>query len=312
MERIAILGASSLIAQDLILSFARAGHPGLLLYGRNPSALRTWLDAHGLAYPVADYGAYGREPHDAVLNFVGVGDPRRAAQMGGSILGVTQEFDDLALRDLRDHPQRRYIFLSSGAAYASGFEEPAGPDTRTAFAPNALGPQDWYALAKLHAECKHRALPDLAITDLRVFNYVSRRQDLEARFFITDILRSIRAGDVLKTSPGTMVRDYLHPDDFYQLVTRVLAAPPSNQALDCYSAAPVDKAALLDAMARNYGLRYEVTQAPAGVNATGAKPHYYSLDRRAGGLGYVPAHTSLEGICIEADAILGRPGHDTP
>ncbi len=310
MERIAILGASSRIAQDLILSFARSGHRGLLLYGRDPAALRGWQDAHGLAYPVADYGAYGQEPHDAVLNFVGVGDPRRAVQMGGAILDVTQTFDDLALRGLREHPQRRYIFLSSGAAYGSGFEAPAGPDTRTAFAPNALQPQDWYAIAKLHAECKHRALPDLAITDLRVFNYFSRYQDLEARFFITDILRAIQAKEVLKTSAGTMVRDYLHPDDFYQLVTRVLAAPPANGALDCYSAAPVDKAALLDAMAARYGLRYEVAPAPAGVNATGAKPHYYSLDRRAAGLGYLPSHTSLDGIRIEADAILGGPAHD--
>jgi nucleoside-diphosphate-sugar epimerase len=310
MERIAILGASSRIAQDLILSFARAGHPGILLYGRDPAALRGWQDAHGLDYPVADYGAYGQQPHDAVLNFVGVGDPRRAAQMGGGIFGVTQEFDDLALRGLRDNPQRRYVFLSSGAAYGSGFEQPAGPDTRTAFMPNALGPQDYYAIAKLHAECRHRALPDLAITDLRVFNYFSRYQDLDARFFITDILRAIRTGDVLRTSPGTMVRDYLHPDDFYQLVTRVLAAPPANGALDCYSAAPVDKAALLDAMATRYGLRHEAAPAPAGVNATGAKPHYYSLDRRAAGLGYAPAHTSLDGIRIEADAILGGPGHD--
>jgi nucleoside-diphosphate-sugar epimerase len=214
------------------------------------------------------------------------------------------------LRGLREHPQRRYIFLSSGAAYGSGFEQPAGADTRTAFVPNALQPQDWYAIAKLHAECKHRALPDLAITDLRVFNYFSRHQDLDARFFITDILRAIRANDVLKTSPGTMVRDYLHPDDFYQLVTRVLDAPPANGALDCYSAAPVDKAALLDAMAQRYGLRYEVAQAPAGVNATGAKPHYYSLDRRAAGLGYAPAHTSLDGIRIEADAILDGQRHD--
>jgi nucleoside-diphosphate-sugar epimerase len=310
MERIAILGASSRIAQDLILSFARAGHPGILLYGRDPAALRGWQDALGLRYPVADYGAYGREPHDAVLNFVGVGDPRRAAQMGGGIFGVTQEFDDLALRGLRDDPRRRYIFLSSGAAYGSGFDQPAGPDTRTAFVPNALGPQDYYAIAKLHAECKHRALPDLAITDLRVFNYFSRHQDLDARFFITDILRAIRANDVLRTAPGTMVRDYLHPDDFYQLVTRVLAAPPANGALDCYSAAPVDKAALLDAMAARYGLRYEVMPAAAGINATGAKPHYYSLDRRAAGLGYAPAHTSLDGIRIEADVILGGHGHD--
>lgn len=310
MERIAILGASSQIARDLILSFARAGRKEVLLYVRDVAAAQAWVDKHGLAYPVADYAAYGSAPHDAVLNFVGVGDPRRAAQMGGAILDVTAAFDELALRELRRHPERRYIFLSSGAAYGSGFDAPAGPDTRTAFAINALAPQDWYAIAKLHAECRHRALPDLAITDLRVFNYFSRSQDLEARFFITDALRAVRDGDVLRTAPGAMVRDYLHPADFHQLVTRVLDAPPANRALDCYSAAPVDKAALLDMLARRYRLRYEVATAatPAtapGVNATGAKPHYYSLNRLAAGVGYAPAYTSLDGIAAEADAILG-------
>lgn len=312
MERIAILGASSQIARDLILSFHAAGRTGMLLYVRDTAAMQAWLAAQGPGLArdcrVAEYAAYGREPHGAVLNFVGVGDPRRAAQMGGAIFGVTQEFDDLALRELRRHPERRYVFLSSGAAYGSGFETPAGPDTRTAFAPNALAPQDWYAVAKLHAECKHRALPELAITDLRVFNYFSRSQDLDARFFITDVLRAIRDGDVLRTAAGTMVRDYLHPADFHRLMDCVLDAAPANGALDCYSAAPVDKSALLAAMQERYGLHVDTVETGAGINATGAKPHYYSIDRRAAAIGYRPAHTALQGVVREADAILGRSG----
>lgn len=305
MKRIAILGASSQIAKDLILSLAAAGQTELLLYVRDTAAAQRWLAAHRLDFPVAAYADYGREAHDAVLNFVGVGDPQRAAQMGGAIFGVTQEFDDLALRELQRHPQRRYIFLSSGAAYGSGFEQPAGPGTPAVVPLNALKPQDYYAVAKLHAECKHRALPELAITDLRVFNYFSRTQDLGARFFITDLLRALRDGTVLQTSAASMVRDYLHPADFHQLVSRVLAAPPANRALDCYSAAPVEKTALLAAMAERFGLRYEVGPA-AVVNATGTKPHYYSLNRQAAELGYHPAYSSIDGIAMESAIILGR------
>ncbi len=310
MKRVAILGASSQIAKDLILSFARgghtAGHTDLLLYVRDTAAAQRWLAAHRLDFAVAAYADYGQAPHDAVLNFVGVGDPQRAAQMGGAIFGVTQEFDDLALRELQRHPERRYIFLSSGAAYGSTFLEPAGPDTRASIPINAITPQDYYAVAKLHAECKHRALPELAITDLRVFNYFSRSQDLKARFFITDILRAVRDKQVLQTSAGAMVRDYLHPQDFHQLVECVLAAPAGNRVLDCYSAAPVDKATLLATMQRAYGLQYEVNEAPAGVNATGAKPHYYSLNRQAAELGYHPAYSSIDGIAAESAIILGR------
>ncbi|ELX11384.1 NAD-dependent epimerase/dehydratase family protein [Janthinobacterium sp. HH01] len=310
MKRIAILGASSQIARDLILSLAREGLSELLLYVRDVAATQRWQQSHGLRFAVLDYADYGREPHDAVLNFVGVGDPLRAAQMGGAIFGITQQYDDLALAQLKLHPQRRYIFLSSGAAYGPTFTQPAGPDTRASIALNAVTPQDYYSVAKLHAECKHRALPELAITDLRVFNYFSRTQDLNARFFITDILRAIRDGSVLQTSDGEMVRDYLHPQDFHQLVRRVLEAPPHNRAFDCYSAAPVEKQELLTMMQRRFGLRYEVAasaQAPAGiVNATGAKPFYYSLNRQAAELGYQPAYSSIDGIAEESAIILGR------
>jgi nucleoside-diphosphate-sugar epimerase len=305
MNRVAILGASSQIAKDLILSFAREGNTEPLLYVRDTMAMQGWLDAHRLDFPLAAYADYGKAPHDAVLNFVGVGDPQRAAQMGGAIFGVTQEFDDLALAGLRRHPERRYIFLSSGAAYNSGFEQPAGPDTRAIVNINALTPQDYYAVAKLHAECKHRALPDLHITDLRVFNYFSRSQQLDARFFITDLLRAVRDDTLLRTGPGSMVRDYLHPSDFHQLVSRVLDAPAGNRALDCYSAAPVEKMELLSEMQRRFGLRYELGAASV-VNATGAKPHYYSLNRQAAELGYHPAYSSLDGIVAESVIILGR------
>ena len=307
MERIAILGASSQIAKDLILAYARQGQTEVLLYVRDTQAAHRWLTQHKLAFPVFGYADYGREPHEAVLNFVGVGDPQRAAQMGGAIFGVTQEFDDLALRELQRHPGRRYLFLSSGAAYGSSFDAPAGPATRASIAINALTPQEYYSVAKLHAECKHRALSDLAITDLRVFNYFSRSQDLNARFFITDILRAVRDNTVLRTSASPMVRDYLHPLDFHQLVQCVLSAPPGNRALDCYSAAPVEKSALLAMMARRFGLRYEVADsAPAVVNATGAKPHYYSLNRQAAELGYHPAYSSIDGVAAESAIILGR------
>lgn len=316
MNDLAILGASSQIAKDLIVSLTATGQSGLQLYVRDLDGAARWLEANRLGQQCAlyHYADYGRHAHNAVFNFVGVGDPQRAAAMGGEIFTITQQFDDLVMDGLRLHPQRRYIFLSSGAAYGSTFLEPARADTPARIAINALPPQEYYAVAKLHAEARHRAHPELAITDLRVFNYFSRTQDLAARFFITDILRAIRDGSTLYTSADYMVRDFLHPSDFHRLVTCVLAAPARNQALDCYTSAPVDKPALLAAMQAAFGLDYEIAPASStaatSVNATGAKPHYYSLHHQAAGIGYVPAHSSLDGVLLEAAAILGRgPGH---
>lgn len=305
MARIAILGASSQIARDLICSLARGGTDELLLYVRDRDACAAWLARHGLSFPVFGYADYGREAHDAVLNFVGVGDPQRAARMGADIFELTREFDELALAGLRAAPGRRYLFLSSGAAYCAPFEQPATRASRAAVPLNDLTPADYYGVAKLYAECRHRALPDLAITDLRVFNYISPTQDLAARFFLTDVLRAVRDGTVLQTGPGYMVRDYLHPDDFHRLVRCVLDAPPANRALDCYSLAPIDKPALLELMQERFGLRYALAEA-AGINATGAKPHYYSLDRSAAELGYQPRLTSADGILAASTIIFGN------
>jgi nucleoside-diphosphate-sugar epimerase len=309
MSAIAIVGASSQIAKDLIRSFAVQGRRDLLLYVRHLDTAHAWVREHGLdaACSVHGYDAYGELPHDAVINFVGVGDPRRAAEMGASIFDITTRFDDMVLAGLERNPQRRYLFLSSGAAYGNAFSEPVTADTQAQIAINRIHPQDYYATAKLHAEVRHRSRSDLAIVDLRVFNCFSRTQDIEARFFITDIVRAIRDERTLQTSADYMVRDFLHPGDFHQLVARVLAAPAQNCAVDCYTRAPVDKPTLLQAMAGRFGLRYEVSapDASVAVNATGAKPYYYSLNRKAAEFGYQPAYSSLDCVLTETAALLG-------
>lgn len=305
--RLAILGATSQIAKDLIQSFAVQGSHKLLLYARRPDAVSQWLGDVKLdgRFSVQDFSAFGRgEPVGAILNFVGIGDPAQAAAMGSSIFEITMKYDNMVLAYMQDHPSCRYLFLSSGAAYGSSFFKPADSDTAAVFNINNLAPQDWYAVAKLHAESRHRAALQLPIVDLRVFNYFSRTQDISARFLITDILRAIRDKAVLKTSTDFIVRDYLNPVDFNQLINAILAAPPANAVVDCYSQAPIAKPELLKAMQEHLGLQYEVVASGAAVNATGAKPHYYSLNRRAAAFGYEPTLTSLEGVLQETRALL--------
>jgi nucleoside-diphosphate-sugar epimerase len=305
--RIAILGATSQIAKDLVTSFHQHSNHELILYARRPVVVSQWLTSASLSsnYTVADFTAFGvTENFDAILNFVGVGNPALAAEMGATIFDVTWQYDEMALNYVRQHPDCRYIFLSSGAAYGSNFDTPADENTKSVVAINNLQAQDWYAVAKLHAECRHRSLPHLPIVDIRVFNYFSHTQDIAARFLISDILRAIRDKSVLQTSADYIVRDFIHPSDFYQLLTALLYSPATNTVVDCYSRAPIDKLRLLAAMQENFGLQYQITQASASVNATGNKHHYYSRNRRAAALGYEPALTSLQGIMQEAEKIF--------
>lgn len=304
--RIALLGATSQIARDLVASFAHASDHDLALFARQPEAVtvpQSLLDAGRCTVAnLADFDP--SQAYDAIINFVGVGTPRKTVAMGASILDITLRFDDLALAALRHNPGCRYIFLSSGAAYGSQFDQPADDDTVARFPINRLGAQDWYGIAKFYAECRHRALPELHIVDIRVFNYFSRHQDMEAGYLITDIVKALRTSESLRTAPIPMVRDYIGPQDFHQLVERILAAPRCNLAVDCYSRQPIAKQELLALMGQHFGLRYTVDGAGV-VNGTGAKPHYYSVSRRAATLGYAPLLSSADNILAEVQALLG-------
>jgi nucleoside-diphosphate-sugar epimerase len=304
--RIAILGATSQIARDLIVSCSAETDKHLHLFARRTDELAKWLGNAGLSgrCPIDEFSAFAKQEFDVIINFVGVGNPAQAAAMGNAIFDITLHFDEMVLDYLHTHSACRYLFLSSGAAYGSNFNEPATKDTPAVVAINKLTPQDWYGVAKLHAECRHRAHPELSIIDIRVFNYFSRSQDISARFLIMDILRAIRDKTVLKISPDFIVRDYLHPSDFYSLVNVLLSAPVANAVVDCYSRAPIEKQQLLVAMQEKFDLRYEIAGASVGINATGRKPHYYSLNTRAADFGYQPSLTSLEGVLLESYGIL--------
>lgn len=307
--RIALLGATSQIAKDLIVSFSTAeGGRHLHLFARQPDEVMNWLESVGLSGPhlVDDFSVFGKQEFDAIINFVGVGNPAQAAAMGASIFEVTYQYDELALSYVRKNPNCRYIFLSSGAAYGSTFDQPVDEKSVATVPLNNLQPQDWYAVSKLYAECRHRALPTLPIIDIRVFNYFSHTQDVLARFFITDILRAIQSSNTLFTSSDNIVRDYIGPDDLFQMVTLILAAPPTNDVVDCYSKAPVDKLTLLSSMSKRFGLLYEVQQTRARVNATGLKMNYFSKNRRAQIFGYFPTKSSLENVLSEAHLAVRR------
>ena len=116
---------------------------------------------------------------------------------------------------------------------------------------------------------------------------------------MTDIFRAIKDKTVLKTSSDYIVRDFIHPSDFHQLIVVLLSSPETNTVVDCYSKSPIDKPALLAAMQNNFGLSYELITTTASVNATGIKPNYYSLNKKARGFGYVPQHTALESVLLE-------------
>ena len=307
--KIAILGATSEIAKDLILSFFTRSTTDLVLYSRNPTLMEVWCKKVGIQerYLSSHYQSLDNDgPYDAVINFVGSGNPARILAMGSTIFNINQQYDDMVFSYLQKYPTCRYLYMSSGVAYGTNFEVPVNQETRAEININNFHAQDFYSFSKLYSEGRHRLLREFFIVDIRIFNYFSKTQDLSSRFLISDIMRSILDKTLLQTSGDNIVRDFLNPSDFYQLVSAILCAQPTNAVVDAYTLSPVSKIELLEAMKNNFGLRYMVSESNTSINATGTKPCYYSLNRRAKDFGYSPAFTSLGGILQEANEVLNK------
>jgi len=258
-------------------------------------------------YQVQEYSEFGNhQKYDVIINFVGIGDPTKAQIMGSDIFKVTEEYDDMALEYLKQHKKTRYVFLSSGAVYGSNYQEPVNKDTVATVDINNLKSTDWYAISKLYVEAKHRSMPELSIVDVRVFNYFSHTQDMNARFLITDIVRAIKNKEVSKTSVDNIIRDFITPPDFYRLIQAIIDFKPINIALDCFTKSPIAKFDLLSELGERFGLQYEVGKDVNIVNATGDKFNYYSINYIAKDIGYKPKDSSLDGIIQEINLYFSR------
>ena len=306
--RIAILGATSQIAQDLILSFSINKDYDFSLFGRNVELLEKWVNNENLSdkYQVQKYSKFGNhKKYDVIINFVGIGDPAKAKKMGKDIFRITEQYDDMALEYLKQHKKTQYIFLSSGAVFGGNYQEPVDKDTVATIDINNLRSTDWYTIAKLYAEAKHRSLSDLSIVDVRLFNYFSHRQNIDARFLITDIVRAIKNQEIFKTSMDNIVRDYIGPSDFFQLIMLILKHSPTiNCPIDVFSRKTIDKISMLKALESEFNFKYELQSSNNSENPSTYKTNYFSRNTKAINLGYKPSLDSLDLIIGEIHKIL--------
>lgn len=304
--RVALLGATSHIAKGLIASFLARGKYELLLYARAPERVQEFVSSLGGSktecFALDDFS---RRECDVIINCIGIGDPAKLKAEAASIFALTEHWDSTILSYLALHPQALYINFSSGAAYGGDFCLPADEQSLTSFPINALTPSDFYGIAKLHSEARHRAASDLNIVDLRVFSYFSRYLDLSTNFLLAEVASAITNGVELKTVSGNIFRDYVHPKDLILLIELCIERRQLNGAYDVYSLKPVGKFEMLDAFSDLFGLRYNLVEIET-VNATGYKENYYSQNHRAAELGYQPAYTSLESLSLEMSFLLKK------
>ena len=307
-KRIALIGATSHIAKGIIAGFSSRQEAALLLYARAPERVSDFLAASGgnSSAEVFPLTSFGSQPCDVIINCIGIGDPGKLKREPASIFTLTADWDSLVLDTLQRQPDTLYVNFSSGAVYGTDFSQPVNETSSALFSPNALHAEEFYGIAKLHSEARHRALAHLNIVDLRVFGYFSRYIDLETRYLLTEIINCLKSGTELLTTADNIIRDYVHPGDLAALVERCIDRRRLNDVFDVYSLQPVAKFEVLDYFAARYGLRYRVAGECGVMTATGKKAHYYSCSRRAADLGYQPAYSSLECIRTESEKIMSR------
>jgi nucleoside-diphosphate-sugar epimerase len=308
IKKIAILGATSHIAKGLIYNFlkdAKRENQHLFLFARRPEKVKSFLKENGLKghCVVSGFRDFNKSAFDAIINCVGIGNPADLKDNIGSIFSLTEEFDNLIMKYVINHKNTCYLNFSSGAVYGNDFSEPAVNNYSRKLSVNNLKQEDYYGIAKLNSEMKHRAYGDLNIVDIRIFSYFSRFVDLEAGYFITDLISALKNDAEFVTDSSDFVRDYLHPLDLFRLIGLIIKKKGYNGAIDAYSSKPVNKFKILKYFTKEYGLRYKIKELDIYC-PTGKKNPDYSSFYKARQFGYVPSFSSLETISGESKHLL--------
>jgi len=310
---IAILGATSHIAKGLISNFLTSEGFSLQLYTRSSEKTAAFISSvhktTGQDCVVHDgYEDFKKHSYDVIINCAGIGTLNKHKGNYSAYFMVTEEYDNLVIAYLRDKcPDALYISFSSGAVYGRDFPAPAEENSINSICVNHVVAEDYYAIARLNAEAKHRSFKSLKIVDLRLFSYFSRFIDLTDGYFITEAINSVLNKRPFITDDTNFIRDYVGPEDLFSMIKKCLGAGKINTAFDVTSAKPVEKKEILDYFSSEYGLKYKTDPALNYVSPTGLKNVYYSKYFNAASVGYKPAFSSLETIKKESNYILSKP-----
>ncbi|MDD5530432.1 MAG: NAD-dependent epimerase/dehydratase family protein [bacterium] len=313
--KIAILGSTSSIAKGLINNFFSSQEFSLHLYTKSPDKLLSFLDTIKLPYKnfviYEGYKNFLEPAYDVIINCIGVGTMNKPENNYSDYFIVTEKYDNMIIECLLKTPGALYISFSSGTVYGREFSAPAEENTINSIRVNRIMPEDYYTIARLNAETKHRAFNNLKIVDLRIFSYFSRFINLTDGYFITEVMNCILNKKILLTDNLNIVRDYIHPEALFSIIMKCIGAEKINNAFDVRSAKPVEKKEILDYFSSEYGLKYEVSKSLKCVSPTGSKNIYCSNYNNMACIGYKPLFSSMDVIKEESKYIINRQFSDT-
>jgi hypothetical protein len=305
MKNIAIIGGTSHISKNLIYYFLLEKEKELdcqlHVYARNDFKMRKiinlmqnltqerFINKKIISY--IDPNTLFETNFDVIINCIG---PGTDVQDYSDYFRVTEAWDNLIIDylTLRKHPDCLYINFSSGTVHKK-------------IDINNIQKSDFQAIAKINSEAKHRSFENLNILDLRLYAFFSRFADLENdNYFINKVIKCIRNKKVFETSPDSFIRDFIHPEDLYNIIREFTVNEYKiNKAYDVMSRRAIDKFAILNYFKHTYNLVYDTIGNLNFYSSTGKKDEYYPKDYESI-IDYVPEYTSLGGIVKEAKYFL--------
>ena len=290
--KLAILGCTGHVGKNIMYFFGSEKIVELYLFSRDKKRLSDTIEYCEISDTVSSrtYNEFNKLDFDVIINCVGISDTAKIEFEGNTILKLTEDIDSMIMEYMQKHTNTKLINFSSGAVYGEQVDSPIKDSTLPV---NRSKDVSSYASAKIESEIRHREQDKLNIIDLRLFSFFSRFMDLNSRFLISEIIRSIEQKKTLITNEFDFFRDYIHPKDLFSFLKKCIEKKHINDVFDLYSKKPIGKFELLESLQDKYGLLYEIRPSSGFSSPTGFKKNYFSESRKAKLLGYEPEYSSL-------------------
>ena len=303
-KNIAIFGSTGHIGKNLISFFIKNNDFKIFLFSRDTKKFESLKMIFSDTMSFNTYDDFGKNEYDVIINCVGISNPNAFEKNSRSIFDTAEFYDTMVLDYLKNFPTTLYINLSSGAVFGGEFDKPVDDSSTYKFDVNGINKGEMYSISKMYLESKHRSLPDLNIVDLRIFGFFSRFIDVNAGFFMSELLQALKNKSEFITDKKDFVRDYVNPKDFYDLTKNCIANKKINDVFDVYSKEIISKFQILEECFNKFDLKFKLVEKIESVSPTGVKKNYYSLSRKAEKINYSPQFSSLETILNESSLFL--------
>ena len=303
-KNIAIFGSTGHIGKNLISFFIKNNDFKIFLFSRDIKKFESLKMIFSDTMSFNTYDDFGKNEYDVIINCVGISNPNAFEKNSRSIFEIAEFYDTMVLDYLKNFPTTLYINLSSGAVFSREFDKPVDDSSTYKFDVNGINKGEMYSISKMYLESKHRSLPDLNIVDLRIFGFFSRFIDVNAGFFMSELLQALKNKSEFITDKKDFVRDYVNPKDFYDLTKNCIANKKINDVFDVYSKEIISKFQILEECFNKFDLKFKLVEKIESISPTGVKKNYYSLSRKAEKINYSPQFSSLETILNESSLFL--------